>query len=229
MKISLNKRWFQAGLAGLILTASAGVSYGDIVYTFNSSADTTPWINGGQAVAVTPSFVADAPPYQSLSTGSLGWTGTFGPASTAQFGGLKLTFPSVNLTSYTDFQFDVKVLNNSFDRWGQIQSLQPVLGIGPTDSWNQSSYQPQLTAYSADNGWQHFDIPLIFFSSGSLSDVRQILFNVYDGNYLAPTSMQLAFDNISFTTVPEPSSWLLFAFGVVALGFTTCYRRKLVS
>jgi hypothetical protein len=226
MKTSLNKRWFQAGLAGLILTASAGVSYGDIVYTFNSSADTTPWINGGQSVAVSSSFVADAPPYQSLSAGSLGWTGTFTPS--LNFASLQLTFPSVDLSGYTDFQFDVKVLNNSFDRWGQIQSVQPTLGIGPSMSWDTSAYQPQLVAVSANNGWQHIDIPMAFFA-GPLTDVRRILLNVYDGNYLSATSMQLAFDNISFTTVPEPSSWVLVAFGVVALGFTTCYRRKLVS
>jgi hypothetical protein len=226
MKTSLNKRWFQAGLAGLILTASAGVSYGDIVYTFNSSADTTPWVNGGQSVAVTSSYNADAPAYQSISAGSLGWTGTFSPSAT--FASLQLTFPSVDVSGYSDFQFDVKVLNNSFDRWGQIQSVQPTLGIGPSMSWDTSAYQPQLVTVSANNGWQHIDIPMAFFAA-PLTDVRRILLNVYDGNYLSATSMQLEFANIEFTTVPEPSSWVLFAFGAVALGLTTCYRRKLVS
>ena len=207
LKTPLKKRWFQVGLAYLILTASAGVSYSQIVYTFKSSADTTPWIDAGQNVTVTSSFVAgDAPPGQVLSTGALGWTGTFDNAG-RNFGGLRLSFPSVDLTGYTDFQFDVKVLNNSFDQWSQIQALQPTLGLTASGNWNQSSVQPQLVNVTTNNGWQHIIIPLTAFSSGSLSDVRQIFLLVDDGNYTSATTMQLAFDNIEFTGLgPVPAA-----------------------
>jgi O-glycosyl hydrolase len=207
LKTPLKKRWFQVGLACLIFTASAGVSYSQIVYTFKSSADTTPWIDAGQNVTVTSSFVAgDAPPGQVLSTGALGWTGTFDNAG-RNFGGLRLSFPSVDLTGYTDFQFDVKVLNNSFDQWGQIQALQPTLGLTASGNWNQSSVQPQLVNVTTNNGWQHIIIPLTAFSSGSLSDVRQIFLLVDDGNYTSATTMQLAFDNIEFTGLgPVPAA-----------------------
>ena len=176
---------------------ATGITY--LVGTFNSSADTTPWVNAGQSATITSSFVADAPPGQVLSSGALGWTGTY-DSTGHNFGGLQLTFSSTNLTAggYTDFQFDVKVLNNSFDRYGQIQSLQPVLGITSSLNWSPSSVQPQLVNVSTNNGWRHIDIPLTAFP-GSLSDVRRVFLLMYDGNYLTATSVQLAFDNIMFT------------------------------
>ena len=182
----------------LTITAGGGAT-ADLIGTFNSVADTTLWVNAGQVVTVTPSFVADAPPGQALSTGSLGWTGTY-DSSGHTFGGLQTTFSSTNLVAagYTDFQFDVKVLNNSFDQNGQIQSLQPVLGITSSLNWSQSSVQPQLVNVTNNNGWQHIDIPLTAFP-GSLTDVRRVILLMYDGNYVTPTSVQLAFDNIMFT------------------------------
>jgi hypothetical protein len=205
MKAPVKKHWFQAGLAGLIFASSAGLNHAQIIYTFNSSTNTTPWVDAGQSVTVTASFIAnDAPPGQTNSTGALGWTGTFDNVS-KHFGGLRLSCPSVDLTGYTDFQFDVKVLGNSFDQWGQIQALQPTLGITASVDWNQSSVQPQLVDVTTNKGWQHISIPLTAFSSGSLSDVRQIFLNVVDENYTSATTVQLAFDNIGFTgLVPVP-------------------------
>jgi hypothetical protein len=200
MKTFLNKRWFQAGLACLILTASAGASYGQVPYTntFNSTADTTNWVDAGQNVTVTSSFIAgDAPPGQVLSTGALGWTGTFDNAG-HNFGGLRLSFPSVDLTVYTDLQFDVKIEGGA-DQYGQIQSLQPTLGLTALGTWDNSSIKPLLATVVTNSGWQHIDIPLNTFTNGSRVDVRQLMLLVYDGNYLASTSMQLAFDNIQFT------------------------------
>jgi O-glycosyl hydrolase len=203
MKTLRGKRWFQTGLAWLIVTASGGAGYSQLVFTFNSSTDTTPWVDAGQNVTVTSSFIpGDAPPGQTNSTGALGWTGTF-EGMNYHFGGLRLSFPSVNLTDYTDFQFDVKVLGNSFDQWGQIQGLQPTLGITASVDWSQSSVQPQLVNVATNNGWQHIIIPLTAFSGGSLSDVRQIFFNVVDENYTNATTMKLAFDNIKFTRDPS--------------------------
>ncbi len=169
--------------------------------------NTTPWVDAGQSVKVTSSFIADdAPAGQTNSTGALGWAGTFDNES-KHFGGLRLSFPSVDLTGYTDFQFDVKVLSNSFDQWGQIQALQPTLGMTASLDWNQSSVQPQLVDVTTNNGWQHISIPLTAFSSGSLSDVRQIFLNVVDENYKSATTVQLAFDNIGFTgLVPVPAT-----------------------
>src|ERR1035437_8267719 len=143
MQASSKKHWFQAGLACLIFTAVTEVSYSQIIYTFNSSADTTPWVNAVTNVTVTSSFIAgDALPGQTNSTGALGFTGIFGPGTTNVFGGLRLSFPSVDLTGYTDFQFDVEVLGRSFDQWGEIQALQPTLGLTASGDWNQSSVQP---------------------------------------------------------------------------------------
>jgi len=202
MKASLTKHWFQAGLACLILAASVAAGYSQISYTFNSSADTTNWADAGQVVTVTPSFIAgDAPLDQSLSTGALGWTGTFDNAG-HNFGGIIVSIPSADLTSYGNLEFDVKIKGGT-DTNGQIQSLQPtfVLGsAGPDGStWDQSSVPIQLTTVSTNNGWQHIVIPLNTFTNGTLGNVVQFMLLAYDVNYGSATSVQLAFDNIQVT------------------------------
>jgi len=229
MKKILNKSWFKAALGCLVFAIGAGTGYSQapIIYTFNSSADIANWSNAGQSATVTPSFVAgDAPSYQTLSTGSLGFTGTFGPGGTSAFGGLALSTGDLNLSAYTDLQFDVKVAGG-LDQYGQIQSFQPNLQGNP-GVYTTSSLQPEFTA--TEDVWTHYDIPLSDFS-GNLSDIYKVNFYVYDGDYTSATTMMLEFDNIEFSAaaVPEPAPLTLFGFGAVALGLATCYRRKLVS
>ncbi|HVU08555.1 MAG TPA: YDG domain-containing protein [Verrucomicrobiae bacterium] len=202
MKTFCARHLFRVGLAGLFLAVSATVGYGQINYTFNSSNDTTNWLDASQSVTVTPSFIAgDAPPGQALSTGSLGWTGTFDNAGHT-FGGLSVSFPATDLTGYGNLEFDVKI-KGATDPNGQIQELQPILvqsGAGPDGStWNQSSVTIALTTVSTNNGWQHIVIPLNTYTNGTLGSTVQLMLAVFDANFTSATSVQLAFDNIQVT------------------------------
>jgi fibronectin type 3 domain-containing protein len=166
---------------------------------FNSSADIATWVNSGQATTITPSFIAgDAPPGQTLSTGALGFTGTYGPLGTHPWGGLTGSFPTADLSHYTALEFDFKVLNNCWDRFTQIQQLQPVLADGGP-VYLQSSADPIVYGpISTNNGWRHFSIPLSTFGT-PLTGINRLHSYIYDGNYNAATLMTVEFCNFMFT------------------------------
>ncbi|MGD0744862.1 MAG: glycoside hydrolase family 9 protein [Verrucomicrobiota bacterium] len=166
---------------------------------FNSSADIATWANSGQSTAITPSFIAgDAPPGQTLSTGALGFTGTYGPLSTHSWGGLTGTFPTADLSHYTALEFDFKVLNNCWDLNSQIQQLQPVLADGGS-VYLQSSANPAVNGpISTNNGWRHFSIPLSTFGT-PLTGINRMHNYIYDADYSTATLMTVEFCNFMFT------------------------------
>jgi hypothetical protein len=226
MKTSLNnKRGFKVGLACIALTVSAAVGYSQapVIFTFNSTADTTPWVNWGQTVAVNSSFIAgDAPAGQVLSTGALGFSGTFGPSAT--FGGLTVVFPSVNATQYADLGFWVKQ-EGTPDGNNQIGSIQFNLSNYGTGLYQTATVQPTYVG----SGWQQFIIPMSAFSASQslLNNVNRINLGVYDGAYSTPTMMNIAFDNIEFfNPVPEPASLLMCGAGTGLFGLISLIRRK---
>ncbi|MGD0745095.1 MAG: hypothetical protein ABSA45_08060, partial [Verrucomicrobiota bacterium] len=228
LKTPLKTRWFRPGLACLAFAVTATIGYGQapVIFSFNSTANTTPWVNWGQTVAVTSSFIAgDAPAGQTNSTGALGFSGTFGPGTT--FGGLTVAFPSVDATQYADFGFWVKQ-EGTPDGNDQIGSIQLTLANYGTGLYQTASVQP---TYSG-SGWQHFDIPMSAFSSSQslLNNVNRINLGVYDGAYSTPTMMNIAFDNIEFYNNPvsgPPTSTVTnvviprMFFGLHAMGYGT--------
>jgi hypothetical protein len=217
MKISLNKCWLKAGLAGLILTASAGVSYAQIQINF--PANNAGWSAATDQGVIPFSFTSDAPG-GGPSTGSVLWGN--GNANFQQLyfktasGGLGGT---IDATPYTQLEMDVKPVGGSIDSW-------QVVVQSTVNGWMPASVSPSLP----DTGWQHIVIQSSQGIDGgnkavNWASIYSIGFGFWDGSM----SQQAELSNIKFSVVPEPSSWALFGFGVVALGLTTCYRRKLVS
>ena len=224
MKTSL-----KVGLACVALTVSAAVGYGQapFIFTFNSTADTTPWSTWAQSATVTSSFIAgDAPAGQALSTGALGFNGTYGPGTTADYGGLQVTFPSLNVLQYSDLSFWVKQ-EGTPDQFNQIQGIQLILanyGTGLYAGSTQESYQGPVVG-----GWEQYIIPVSSIPQQSLlNNVNRILLGVNDEDYSTATEMNIAFDNIEFyNPVPEPSSLLLGGAGAGLLGLISMLRRKM--
>lgn len=229
MKTSLSNNWFRAGLAYLAFTVSAVVGYGQApyIFTFNSSADTTPWTTWVQSATVTSSFIAgDAPAGQALSTGALGFNGTYGPGTTADYGGLQITFPSLDVTQYSYLSFWVKQ-EGTPDQYNQIQGIQLILanyGTGLYAGSTQVSYQGPVVG-----GWEQYIIPVSSIPQQSLlNNVNRILIGVNDQDYSTATVMNIAFDNIEFyNPVPEPSSSLLCGAGAGLLWLISLIRRKI--
>ncbi|HVU08552.1 MAG TPA: PEP-CTERM sorting domain-containing protein [Verrucomicrobiae bacterium] len=209
-------------MASLILVASGAVSHAQYTITFNSAADTSSWTDAGQTVHVTSSFVNDTPSGQSLSTGALGFSGTYGPGAT--FGGLTYVFPDINALQYADLTFWVKQ-EGTPDQYGQIQSIQFNLSNYGTGLYSTATVQPNYSG----SGWQQFVVPISSFGQQSLlNDVNRINLYVFDGNYTASTTMNIAFSNIAFTNpVPEPSSLFIGGAGAGLFGFVSLIRRKI--
>ena len=192
MTTSLNRSWFAAGLACLLVTATAGYAQ-PIVWTFNRAADVAGWNGTGQAVTVTPSFVAgDAPSGQSLSTGALMFSGTYSPA--AQWGTLQLNFSAIDLSSYTDVQFDYKTVGAN-DEYNTSGNFQPIILLNGV--WDQTSAGFYL--HASPSGWTHVDIPLSTYSTKPGSNVNGLILSIWDGYYTNTAIVQVEFDNIEFT------------------------------
>jgi hypothetical protein len=231
MRTPLNNSWFRTGLACLAFIVSAAVGYGQApyVFTFNSTADTTLWSTWVQTATVTSSFIAgDAPAGQNLSTGALGFNGTYGPGLSADYGGLQdVLATGINVLQYSDFSFWVKQ-EGTPDQYNQIQGIQLILanyGTGLYAGTTQESYQGPVAG-----GWEQYIIPVSSIPQQSLlNNVNRIIIGVNDQDYTAATEMNIAFDNIEFynpTTVPEPSSSLLCGAGAGLLWLISIIRRK---
>ena len=159
LKIPLKKRWFQAGLACLILTGSAGVSYGQItnwVSIFNSSADTAPWVHI-DGVPNTVSFLAGDAPAGGPSTGCMVLRSTFSPS--AQWTVIVINVGHLNVTNCTALELDVKVdPSSAFDTWGSA-----CRGFEVGIKYNSSGYKMTsgvtIDPASANNGWRHIVVP----------------------------------------------------------------------
>ncbi|MGD0744386.1 MAG: PEP-CTERM sorting domain-containing protein [Verrucomicrobiota bacterium] len=226
MKSSLNKHWFQAGLACLLATATAGYAQ-SLVFTFNSASDISGWGDGGQNITVSKSFVSnDTPSGQSLSTGSMMVSGTYD--STHSWGVIQLYFSAPqNLTSYTDFVFDYKVIGGGPDIYNHVDDLQWMImdnGYG----WDQHG---DYWVSSTPTGWQHGDFLMSSFPSGhSIDSAKGIILSLWDGYYSSSTStVQIELCNIGFTggSVPEPSSLALVGCGALAFGLIARFRKKI--
>ena len=189
-----SKRWFPAALASLLLGALAGYAQ-PIVWTFNSAADVTGWQNGNQNVTVTSSFVAgDAPSGQNLSTGALLWSGTFNNPAGLNWGVLQLNFSPIDLSTYTDIQFDYKTVGGN-DEYNTSGNFEPI--ILTNGGWDQTSAAFYLS--KSPSGWTHVDIPLSTYSAKPGSNVDGILLSIWDGYYTNQQTVQVEFDNIEFT------------------------------
>ncbi|HWD91747.1 MAG TPA: hypothetical protein VG938_05285 [Verrucomicrobiae bacterium] len=204
MKSSYSSRHgFLAALTCLILTA--GVSYGDLVFGFNSSTDTDPWVNAGETAACSSYFISDdAPPGQTFSTGALGITGYYGPGYTPGFGGLQLDMPATNLNVYNYLQFDMKQ-EGTPDQYNQIQAVQFNLYSSSSGYYSTASIQPTYQGsgpqgqVSTNNGWAHFVIPMSAFTAGA-SNITRINLYFVDGDYTDSTAVNWGIDNITFST-----------------------------
>jgi hypothetical protein len=144
----------------------------------------------------------------------------YGPSATQS--GVGEYFAGANYDSATELSFWIDPISG-YDQYNQIQDLHPGLGIS---GWQ---YGPATEINGAYNTWENIVIPIAGINCGNWNPVNQVLFNQYDGNYASPTTLVFAIDNIQIIAAPEPSTWAMLGLGVLALGLTACYRRKLAS
>ncbi len=181
--------------------ASPGIT--NLFGVFNSSANTAAWVNGeGQGSA---SFLAgDAPP-GGPSSGCLLFQAPYGGSGDATWQGIKNNESlDLNVTNCTALEMDVKI-EGPLDRYGQIDSFQPVLQTGGSlvwMSWTGTGANPALYPVSTNNGWQHISIPASGLDGGNInnwSDIAWLLLNVYDGDYTNAQTMAIGYANLKFT------------------------------
>jgi hypothetical protein len=203
MRTFFHRHCLHAGLACLILTAE--VCHGDLVFTFNSPSDTASWVNAGETATCSSYFISDdAPPGQTLSTGALGITGSYGPGYSPGFGGLQLDIASTNLNEYNYLQFDMKQ-EGTPDQYNQIQAVQFNLYSSYSGYYSTASIQPTYQGsgpqgqVGTNNGWAHFVLPMSAFAAGA-SNITRINLYFVEGDYIDSTVVNWGIDNIEFTT-----------------------------
>jgi hypothetical protein len=196
LKAPLKMRWFPAGLACLLATATVGHAQAPIEINFNSSADVSGWANAWGSTTITSQYIADAPA-GGPSAGSLLFTATYGPSST--WGVIDMYFSSaLNLTGYTNLSFYYKV-TGAQDTYGTSGSFVPYLFMtgttAPDDSWNGG----YLT--SPVGTWVQANIPLADYvsSGGNIADVTGIALSLWDGYYTSNATLSVEFTDFAFT------------------------------
>jgi hypothetical protein len=185
----------------LTITLSSGASSPGItnwVGTFNSSADTAPWVNA-EGLGYSAFLAGDAPP-NGPSSGCLLFEAPYG-GSNPTWQGIENESLNLDVTNCTALEFDVKI-EGPLDSMGEINSLQPIMQTGTGLSWTPSTLEPTLVHISTNNGWQHIIIPAADMDGGSIvnwTNVERLLLTVYDGEYTSVETMAIGFDNIKFT------------------------------
>ena len=209
LKTPLKKRWFRAGLACLIFTASAGAGYGQItnwVGIFNSSADTAQWtrVTGDPN---TVSFLAGDAPAGGPSTGCMVFQSTFGPGLSWSVIGKNVN--GLNVSNCTALELDVKVDPScGFDTFGNAcNSFEVTISYGSSQTWVSTDTGP-IAPVARYNGWQHIVIPVSQLGgSANWGNIRQVMIEPVDGYYSTAANMVLRIANVKFTApAPLPAS-----------------------
>jgi hypothetical protein len=231
MKKSLNKCWFQAGLACLILTASTGVGYAQYQFTFDTTAQGfsgNAFPPSRSAMAITWSAANQSP--LSGSGGGIQGAGLLGGANTWTMA-QNYNNNSTNVTAANAFKFDLKVDSSTpldtLNAYGNARIwFQWGVGSAGDNSGNSVPYDLPLIV---DNNWHTYVISAQTlvgtpnFSAFTFLHTTSI--GLADSNYGAtPVTVTADWDNIAF--VPEPSSLLMLIGGLGALGLRT-YRKGL--
>jgi hypothetical protein len=180
---------------------------------FKSASDIAGWVDGGgnvgTGVNAALSFAAgDAPPW-GPSTGALVATAPVTPSGIWAVIGTNLN--GVNLTNYTQLEFDVKAGANQTE-WNiygyACNNLSPVVEYGsPGNLTVAYGPQPPIPPAAAYNGWQHMVFPASDFgATTNLSSVQWFQLEMISGGFPANGTMVLEFANFEWDTPPSPTA-----------------------
>ena len=209
LKTPLKKRWFRAGLACLILTASAGAGYGQItnwVGIFNSSADTALWTHvAGDANTVY--FLAGDAPAGGPSTGCMVFQSIYGPG--LAWSGIGKNVRNLNASNCTALELDVKVDPScGFDTFGNAcNSFEVTISYGSSQTWAGTD-TGAIAPVAGNNGWQHIVVPASQLGgSANWSNIQYVIIDPDDGYYSTAANMVLRIANVKLTApAPLPAS-----------------------
>lgn len=199
--------WFwRAGMAGLVLAASVGVSHAMTLQVFNSFNDASTisgmHFEGWNSSTQPPSAFswASGPTYDAGSlagSGSLELQCNFSPS--IQGGVFRLNAPSINITGYTALEYDVMVDPASpLDSAGNACDLK----VGFSDQgWAGHNTDHNVPGVA---GWQHVVIPLSSIGGTGPQPIQEITFQEFDNNFSTLQTNKIYIDNVKFTG-PDPT------------------------
>ncbi|HWD91771.1 MAG TPA: YDG domain-containing protein [Verrucomicrobiae bacterium] len=198
------------GTSGAVTITSSGGGGGltNWIGVFTNSSSISDWVAKGGSATCTLSFAAgDAPPW-GPSSGALVMTVPVTPSGLwTEFG---KNLGGVNLTNYTQLEFDIKVSTNQ-TVWDQFfnacNTLNPLIEYGSSGSPNtaNSSVQPAIAATAGYNGWQHMVFPASDFgATTNLSSVQWTMFEMIEDYFPTSGNMVLEFANIEWDAPPAP-------------------------
>jgi hypothetical protein len=202
-------------LAGLAAAFSVRPTQADVILNqFNTASEVSQWRfdfgNVTHSEAFDPAQDANGNAASGSMKVTLGFDATLGFNNKGAY--TRDIFPGLDGTTFSSMQMDVKVASSSaLDAFGNNGLL--ALVIRNTSGYN---YIQQFgdNVRSAD-GWRHFSVSPL---TAPVNDIRGVTWQLYGGpsqNITGPVT--LWFDNVSFTSVPEPSPLALAALGALGL------------
>jgi hypothetical protein len=225
MKNDKNYPWFKlAALAGTALALSLCPTRADVIINqFNSASEISQWRYDFGSATHSAVFDPNQDANGNSASGSmkvtLGFNTTLGGENKVAY--TRDIFPGLDGTAFSSMQMDVRVdPSSALDAFGNNGFFG--LAIRNTGSYD---YFGQFgdNLHSAD-GWRHISVSPL---TGTVNDIRGVTWQLYGGpmqNITGPVT--LWFDNVSFTSVPEPSSLALAALG--ALGLVLWRHRGII-
>ncbi len=168
---------------------------------FNSAADIAGWVPNGGSVTCSMSFLAgDAPPWGPSS-------GALVMQAAVPTNGMYCLFGkstgSVNLSGYTQLEFDVKVGTNQ-TVWSIYDTACNNLIPTVENPGTHYGSQPAVYPSAGNNGWQHWVIPASAFgTTANLVGVQKMLFQMVSGPFSIGGNMVLEFANVEWDTPPS--------------------------
>jgi alpha-L-arabinofuranosidase len=168
---------------------------------FKSAADISGWTSQGGSSTCSLSFRAgDAPPCGPSSGALVVQVSVPTSGMWCNFG---KNLSSVNLSSYTQLGFDVKVGTNQ-TVWSIYSTACNNLSVGVQSPGTHYGSQPPVNPTAGNNGWQHWVIPASAFGSATnLVNVQNMFLQLVSGPFSVGGTMVLEFANIEWDTPPS--------------------------